>query len=164
MVSQDEYLRKQISLERDAMAWIREKENFIFEKLMFFLVATYSFFTLMTLPSTLINSLAIWKKVVIVLVLGTGFLLSVLFLALISEYRLNNVLSGNYLAPYIGKMGSIPGYFLSLRGGERFGALEKFIIKSNLTAKELEVVDCLITDGSKLSISELIDAGRLLVK
>jgi hypothetical protein len=111
MLTQEEYSRAQISLEREAMAWIREKENFIFEKLMFTLVTIYSFFTLMTLPTTLLNSLAIWQKVLIVLALGAGFLLAVLLLAFISEYRLNNVLSGKYLSPHIGRKGVCRGIF-----------------------------------------------------
>lgn len=164
MLSQEEYLRVQISLEREAMAWIREKENFIFEKLMVMLVTIYSFFTLMTLPTTLINSLAIWQKVLIVLALGAGFLLSVLLLAFISEYRLNNVLSGKYLSPHIGRMGCVPGYFLSLREEERFGSMKKVIAKSKLSARELEIIDCLIIDGSKLTVKELIETSKLLVK
>lgn len=164
MLTQEEYFRAQISLEREAMAWIREKENFIFEKLMVALVTIYSFFTLMTLPTTLINSLPIWQKVLIVLALGVGFLLAVLLLAFLSEYRLNNVLSGKFLSPHIGRMGCVPGYFLSLREEERFGSMKKVIAKSKLSPRELEIIDCLIIDGSKLTVRELIETGKLLVK
>ena len=162
MLDNYDEIRNSIHLQREATSWIRERENNIFSKLMGGSVFIFSFFTLVTLPTTILNSLAIWQKGLIVLVIGFCFFGMVLVLALLSEFRLNNVLSGKYWVPYFGDKGSIPGYFLILREEERYGTIKKIIIKDKLTPKELEIIDCLISDGSVLTVRELIDAGRAL--
>jgi hypothetical protein len=162
MLDNYDSLRTLIHLQREASSWIRERENIIFSRLMGIAVFIFFFFTLLTLPTTLLNSLPIWQKGLLVMLFVFSFFGMILAIAFFSEFRLNNVLSGNIWAPYFGDKGLLPGYFLILRDEKRYGAMKKIIIKDGLTVKELEIIDCLIIDGSVLTLRELINAGRAL--
>jgi hypothetical protein len=101
------------------------------------------------------SSLSWWKGIIIfflLLLLDTFFLL---IFAHISVRRIDHYSERNPYFDYLVRKDMLPGFYILLRGLEEFSSIGKVFPLEEFTTSELEIIDCLVKDGSELSLREL---------
>lgn len=78
-----------------------------------------------------------------------------LIFAHISERRIDHFSESNPYFEYLIRKDILPGFYILLRDLKEFSSLGKVFSLGEFSTSELEVMDCLVKDGSELSLREL---------
>lgn len=139
---------------------LREEKYF---EITFLLIAVFLAFGSLFLILEIISSSLIWWQGAIYIFLLTVFAtLSLLFFTYLSERRIDHYSESNPYLEYLIKREILPGFYILLRDLEEFSALEVAFPDDGFTKSELEIIECLVRDGSELSIKELTTLAKNL--
>lgn len=140
---------------REASVWLNIREERYYENSIWFIAGVFSLGLIFLTLEVINSSLILWKAIIIFFFL---FILDTLFLLIfahISERRIDHYSERNPYFDYLVRKDILPGFYILLRGLEEFSSIGKVFPLEEFTTSELEIIDCLVKDGSELSLREL---------
>lgn len=148
----------------EASSWLRKREERYYE-LGILSIFILLLFTITFLIFEIFAQQVIWWQGLLIMFLA--FLLALAFLlglAYISEKRIDYFTDYNPYLSRLLKHNSLPGFYIVLRSLNEFDLIGDYVKKKGLSENEIEIMERLAKDGSMLSLEELSDLAKNLLK
>ncbi len=140
---------------REASVWLNIREERYYENSIWLIAGVFSLGLIFLTLEVINSSIILWKAIIIFFFL---FILDTLFLLIfahISERRIDRYSESNPYFEFLVRKDMLPGFYVLLRDLEEFSLLRKVFPLEDFSTSELEIIDCLVKDGSELSLREL---------